>query len=351
MAEGVCMINVHGGDIYTHKGVIDFSANINPLGTANSVLEAAKESLKEIGNYPDVECRALRRALSEKELVDEGNIICGNGAAELIFNLVLAARPQKALLVTPSFAEYEQALGIVDTEITFYELKEEDGFKLKEDYLEHLTSEIDIAFLCSPNNPTGRTIEPKLLERIIDRCEENHTLLVLDECFNDFLDRPEEYSMKYKIAHCKQLFILKAFTKMYAMAGLRLGYGLCSNEGLLEKIHHLRQPWPISIPAQAAGVAALKEHELPQKTRVYVKAQREKICKALERLDIAYFTPEANYIFFKAKPNLKQALLEQNILIRDCSNYQGLMAGYYRIAVKSEADNDQLIQALEKMSR
>lgn len=343
------MINVHGGDIYTHKGVVDFSANINPLGTAPSVLKAAQESMMEIGNYPDVACRTLRKALSERELVDKAHIICGNGAADLIFNLVLAVKPKKALLVIPSFAEYEQAISLAEADISFYKLKEETGFCLEEDYLDYLTPDVDMAFLCNPNNPTGNTIAPKLLEKIIDKCEENHILLVLDECFNDFLDEPEVYSMKHKIESHKQLFILKAFTKMYAMAGLRLGYGLCSNEILLEKISRLRQPWSVSIPAQAAGVAALKEESLPEETRKYVKRQRERLCEAFKQLDIFYYKPEANYIFFKEEPNLKQNLLEYNILIRDCSNYRGLEAGYYRIAVKTQEDNDKLIQALEEI--
>ncbi len=272
------MINVHGGDIYTHKGVIDFSANINPLGTVPSVLKAAKESLENIGNYPDTQCRALRQALSEKENIDKENIICGNGAADLIFNLVLAAKPKKALLVTPSFAEYEQALSLTETEIQFYKLKEANGFKLEEDYLEYLSTDIDMVFLCTPNNPTGKTIEPRLLERIISKCEENHILLVLDECFNDFLDQPEVYSMKDKVQIYKCIFILKAFTKMYAMAGLRLGYGLCSNKALLEQMERLRQPWSVSIPAQAAGVAALAEVDLPRKTRKYIQVERERLC-------------------------------------------------------------------------
>lgn len=318
------MINVHGGDIYTHKGVVDFSANINPLGTAPSVLKAAQDSMLEIGNYPDVACRALRQALSERELVDKEHIICGNGAADLIFNLVLAIKPKKALLVIPSFAEYEQAIGLAEADISFYKLKEARGFCLEEDYLEYLTPDIDMAFLCNPNNPTGKTIAPELLEKIIDKCEENQILLVLDECFNDFLDAPEVYSMKQQIKSHKQLFILKAFTKMYAMAGLRLGYGLCSNEMLLEQINRLRQPWSVSIPAQAAGVAALKEESLPDKTRQYIKTERKRLCDALMRLDIAYYKSEANYIFFKERPDLKQELLKHNILIRDCSNYRGL---------------------------
>lgn len=343
------MVNVHGGDIYTHKGVIDFSANINPLGIAPSVLKAAKDSLEGVMNYPDVTCRTLRRALSEKESISEDFIICGNGAAELIFNLVLAVRPKKALLVMPSFAEYEQALGQLEAEVCFYKLHEEKGFCLEEDYLDDLKADIDMAFLCNPNNPTGKTIAPNLLERIIDKCEENHILLVLDECFNDFLDKPDKESMKHKVIHRKQLFILKAFTKMYAMAGLRLGYGLCSNAALLEKMYRLRQPWSVSIPAQAAGVAALKETELPIMTRAYIKAEREKLCAALKSLDITYYKPEANYIFIKTSPHLKEDLLKQNILIRDCSNYPGLELGYYRIAVKGKEDNEKLIQALKAL--
>ena len=317
------MRNDHGGDIYTYGKVLDFSANINPIGTPENVLKAAVQGVYQMNNYPDPLCRELKSAIGNMEGICKDYIICGNGAADLIFQLAMAKTPKRALLVAPGFTEYQQALECIGTEIIYYKLERERDFMLEEDFLLYLKADIDMIFLCNPNNPTGKTIPMKLLDKIIDVCNKRSIFLVLDECFNDFLEYPEEYSKKNEVIKYKNLFILKAFTKMYAMAGLRLGYGLCGDEELIEKIQVSRQPWSVSIPAQAAGIAALKEMEFPEKTRCYIKKEREYLCRCMNQMGITYWEPEANYIFFNSQLDLKELLLERNILIRDCSNYIG----------------------------
>ena len=233
--------NPHGGDIYTKKCRVDFSVNVNPLGTPESVKEAVRKSAESVEQYPDALCRDLTRALSEKEQLPEENILFANGAAELIFALTQALRPKKALIAAPGFAEYEAALSAAGCFIRMYPLQKEKGFLLQDDFCDDLTDDLDLVFLCNPNNPTGLTIPQELLLKILDNCRERNIYLVLDECFIEFLPEPEKVTMQGKLDEYPNLLILRAFTKIYAMPGLRLGYLLCSDEDLLDRISRSMQ--------------------------------------------------------------------------------------------------------------
>lgn len=338
---------LHGGDIYRHPDVIDFSVNTNPLGTPESVKRAVQESVAKIEHYPDVRCEALREAISRFEQVNMEEILCGNGAAELFFAAVQAVWPQKALVIAPSFSEYEEALRSVGAEVEYYYLCEEDNFQIRGDYVDKLSEEIDMIFLCNPNNPTGVLLERKFILEVLKRCKEKNSLFVLDECFVDFVEEPENHTIKDMLKEYPNLFLLKAFTKRYAMAGVRLGYGLSSNQRLLEKIQHCGQPWAVSTVAQKAGIAALKEEEYVKRSMDYVHAQRKKLIKNLTLLGYKTFDSKANYIFFQGEEGLYEKCLEKGILIRDCSNYYGLKKGYYRVAVKLQEENEKLLEVLK----
>jgi len=337
----------HGGDIYKHKNMLDFSANINMLGIPKSVVLAACEGVAVSQHYPDPQCVNLRQALSEQEEIPMEQIICGNGAAELIISLILAKRPKKALLPVPSFHEYEQALHIVDCKILHHYMEEKDGFLLQEDFLQEIKTDVDIIFLCNPNNPTGSLIEPEFMKKILRKCEEQDVLLVVDECFIDFTQESKDYSIKGQCEKTENLFVLKAFTKLYAMPGLRLGYGLSSNLELLQKMKEVSQPWSVSIPAQMAGVAALKETNYVKQSKELLRKEKAYLISELEKLNIKTYASKANYIFFHTGIGLYKRCYEKGILIRDCSNYEGLGEGYYRIAVKTHEENAQLLEVLK----
>lgn len=340
------MKHQHGGDIYSTSYRLDYSANINPLGMPESVIRAAQESVLQAANYPDTRCRELKKGLAQKEGVKEEQIVCGNGAAELIFSLTAAIKPKRALLVSPGFAEYEQALKVRGCEISYYELKEENGFRLGEDYLTYLNEGLEVLFLCNPNNPTGLTIKKELLIKIVRRCQSLGIRMVLDSCFVDFLECPQDADMVSFLQDFPCLFILKAFTKIYAMAGLRLGYGLCADEKLMEAMQEVTQPWSVSIPAQAAGTAALKETEYEKRTRELIGEERRWLMEQLRKLGFAVYDASANFIFFKGEKNLAAKCKRSGILIRDCSNYRGLEQGFYRIAVRTHKENEELIRVL-----
>lgn len=334
----------HGGDVYSGEFQVDFSANINPLGPPKSVQKAVCACASRIQNYPDTECRSLRRALAQKEGVSEEYLIFGNGAAELIFSLAQGTRPGKALLTLPSFAEYEEALTAAGCRCTYYNRR--NGFQVEEDYLDEIGEGLDIAFLCNPNNPTGNLLERDFLKRVLDRCREKNVLLAVDECFLGFLEKPEWYEMKGYLEEYPNLFVLRAFTKLYAMPGLRLGYGMCSDRQILEQMQRVMQPWSVSLPAQAAGEAALMEDAYVEAARKLVKTERAYLERELENLGFTVFPGSVNYVFFQGPENLAQKCKNQGFLIRDCGNYRGLSEGYYRIAVRTRKENDALLAVL-----
>ena len=340
--------HIHGGDIYRNPNVLDFSANINPLETPDSVIAAAANSLRQIAHYPDVQRQELTCALADYEGVPGEHIICGNGAAELIFAAVWALKPEKALVTAPAFAEYEQALDSAGCQTKHFYLKASEGFAVTEDILDAITSDLDMLFLCNPNNPTGVMIETALLDRILARCLEQNVFLLLDECFVDFVLDPGSVTKKAQLSAYPNLFLLKAFTKRYAMAGLRLGYGLCSDQSFLARMRQMMQPWSVSTPAQAAGVAALLEVDYVERARSLVHEEREFLKQELENLKLNVFDSRANYIFFEGRPGLCAELLNKGIMIRDCGNYPGLSDGYYRIAVRRREENLKLLQALKE---
>lgn len=344
----------HGGDwagfALAHGCLpLDFSANISPLGVSRGVQEALREAAGQADRYPDPLCRELRGALSEHEGVPAEWILCGGGAADLIFRAVLALGPGRALVTAPAFGEYEAALESVGCAVERYALRPEEDFRIREDLLEKITPETDLVFLCEPNNPTGVTTPRPLLLRILERCRETGTRLVVDECFGDFLDEPELHTLKGALADFPNLLILKAFTKLYGMAGVRLGYALCEDTELLERMRRAGQPWAVSSLAQAAGVAALKETDYVRQVRALIAAERPRLAEQMERLGLRVVPGEANYLLFRSETPLDAPLGQRGILLRCCGNYAGLDGTWYRAAVRTRAENQRLIAALEEV--
>ena len=342
-------MHVHGGDIYHYDKCVDFSTNCNPLGTPEGIKEAVRSCLDQLHNYPEVGYEPLKKAIGDYEGVDPSWVICGNGAAELIFSICRAQKPRRALVTAPTFAEYEQALESVGCQVEHFFLAEEDGFRVGREFLDRLDERPDMVFLCNPNNPTGILMDRGFLMKILEKCADSGILLVVDECFLDFVEEPEKYTLKSALHSCGKLFLLKAFTKRYAMAGLRLGYGLCSDPSLLERMTAQNQPWNISTVAQAAGLAALKETDYVEAGRQLIFREAGYLKEGLSNLGLLVFPSETNYIFFKGPTNLFEACVGKNVLIRDCSNYPGLAKGYYRIAVRTHGENERLLQALEEI--
>lgn len=334
----------HGGDTFGREIRYDFSANLNPLGMPQSVKKALENSIPDWEKYPDPYCRKLVKKLSEHENFSPENIVCGNGAADLIFRIVRAVKPQKAVICAPSFGEYTKALEQCGCEISAYRLAEENGFALDVGITEILDKSVDMLILCTPNNPTGQTVDGELLRDICKKCNENNTIFLCDECFIDFTENAAD-------AKCfmnKNVVILKAFTKIYAMAGLRLGYALFGDDMLAGKVRETGQFWSVSSPAQAAGETALDEKNYAAKTAEFIKNEREYLSENLLQFGFKVYPSEANFILFYTDLPLDEMLLRKNILIRNCENFNGLSQGFFRIAVRTHEENTALVSAIER---
>ncbi len=339
---------MHGGDTYGYQALVDLSANVHPLGMPPQMVEALHEALLTLHGYPDPQCRDLRRAIARRDGVEMETVVCGNGAADLIFALCQAIGPKQALLTAPTFGEYGQGLRSVGCEIQHYLLHPEKNFAVDEGILEAITAQLDMLFLCTPNNPTGQCVSPELLERIALRCQQMQCYLVVDECFLELCQSPHPFT---DLLENPYVVLLRAFTKSHGMAGLRLGYCLSQNQLLRGKLTAVTQPWRVSTLAQVAGVVACDCDDWPAQARHLVNQERPKLLAALQQADCQVWPGVANYLLFRKAgcTDLQEQFLGHGVLIRSCGNYPGLGADYYRIAIGKPQDNKAFLKALEQV--
>lgn len=349
----------HGGDIYgTEKIELDFSVNTNPFGIPESIVHAVTAHSKEWSRYPDSRCRELKEALAvfydkkygrANKLSSEA-FICGNGAADLLYSLIFALRPRRAMLFAPAFGEYERALTAIGCGIEKVVLVEGQDFSMDGVEPALLSSDFDMMILGNPNNPTGTVLPVQTLKRWAGICLERQIFMVIDECFNWFLKDAKMYSMTHLLSEYSNVFILNAFTKIYGMAGLRLGYGICSNRDVLERMEHCRQPWSVSAAAMRAGLQALCEADFVKMTEEFVTSEREFLAAGLKKIGFKVYPSRVNYLLFRRQNGDATAYdvfcREHGILIRSCENFHGLDNSYYRIAVKLRPENEKLLKCM-----
>ena len=431
---------VHGGDVYRRAVDLDYSVNINPLGMPPRACAAAKHGVDQSTAYPDWKVEKLRDAVvsflnrkfaavvssaganadicvpsdgmradataagtsigatmpvpgeietHEARAVAPEWISFGNGAADLIYRLMQVLRPQQVIVAAPAFAEYSVAAERVGAQVVPVYLSEADDFSFTPAVEAAFIHAIERApsgsavFLCNPNNPDGNVIRAEVLQRIAAVCEAHHSWIIVDECFLPFLRSEIHYSMVPSLRAFEHLVILRAFTKIYGMPGLRLGYMLTAAQALTDAVRATMTPWEINLPAQLAGVAALEETEFVEKTRALIRAERAFLVQTLPTLPYVekVYVPvsDANFILFRTaltqpdcpdghvrnselksesdpcvgenrtvytshSVDLKSLLLDRGVLIRACGNYEGLDARYYRICVRTHEENLALIQ-------
>ena len=348
---------VHGGDIYSdsslrhNKELMDYSANINPLGIPAGVRRALKDAVAGCVNYPDPFCRELRAGLSRHLALPAEMIYCGNGAADVLFRIMTALQPKRTLVLAPTFADYEKAALAAGSKIDYYTLHEKNEFAVTTEILKAITKRTEMVVLCNPNNPTGKLIDKDLLLTVLRHCEDLHIPLLLDECFLDFVRDGKDYTLTDQLADHQGLIILKAFTKIFAVPGVRLGFCLTSDAALMDKLYACGQDWNVSVLAQAAGVAALEEKEFLAETRELIAVEKAYLITQLRLIGLKGFAGAANYLLIKTRHNYpwQEKLRKHHILIRDCSNYRGLSAGYYRLAVKTRRDNRKLVKIMKEL--
>lgn len=348
----------HGGNIeeisrlygINKNDLIDFSANINPLGLAPKVKLVMESEISEVERYPDITYYNLKKAIAKYENINMDSLFVGNGAAEVIFNIVRAVKPKNVLLPAPTFSEYEDAVKSIGGNLEYFYLQ--NDFELDREFLNYLTEEIDMVFVCNPNNPTGVISSRDYIVEILEKAKANNIIVVIDESFLDFVKEKDNITAIQLIRDYRNLIIVKSLTKFYAFPGIRLGYGISGNKALQELIDRVAIPWSINTIASRAGEVAVNESGYREETIEYVNRNKELLYNGLREIQgIRVFKPSVNFIFFKVNTDidLKKELLKVGIIIRSCDNYIGLDKSYYRIAVRKEEENIRLLEELGRI--
>ncbi|MBF0567807.1 MAG: threonine-phosphate decarboxylase [Nitrospirae bacterium] len=348
----------HGGNIYglaaelgiAHRKVLDFSASVNPLGISKKVKAELRKALKYLPAYPDPDCTALRRQLSKKTGVPDKNIMCGNGSTELIYLIARAIKPVRALIAVPTFSEYERALSVNGVkEITFFPIEERDNFELNIEGFIRGMRDADIAFLCNPNSPTGGVLSRDAVLSIVKHAGQCNCYLVVDEAFVDFA---AQESISSEVCNNPGLMVLRSLTKFYALSGLRLG-AMFFHDDVSAALAANKEPWSVNSLSQRAGVAALCDKAYETETFKYLRREKAYIEKMLRRHEISFYPSKINFYLTRDEraPVLYEELRKRGIVLRDCSNFNGLNDNYLRIAVKSHRENALLFKNIASILR
>lgn len=344
---------MHGGNIYGNEIEYDFSVNLNPLGPPDAVREALAAALNHVEEYPDPEYRELRRALANYRQLAEEQLVLGNGASELIPGIIRALAPKTCMVTAPCYSGYETALKAAAPSCRIHRifLREEDDFTLPENICQEIARvKPNLLILTNPNNPNGKRISANRLREIAGACRTAGTVLLMDECFLA-LSGGDEDSLIHRIGEegLPPTVVLRAFTKTFAIPGVRLGYAVCSGS-LAARIQRELPEWNLSVFAQYAGLAALEPSGYIAVSVEMIAQEREYLLEELEKLGFRVFPSDANYILFQSRDReLHRKLLDKGILIRDCRDYHGLTAGFYRTAVRTHRENTALLRCLRNI--
>jgi len=343
----------HGGPfsiIRPTSDILDFSSNISPVGTSPLVRKTIKNHLETIPIYPDSESTKLKKNLQHYTKIHYSQIVIGNGATEIIYNFCQAFLSDKTpiLIPIPTFGEYESAAKLCGAKVSFFKT-----MNLEKD-IDNFISKLPnngCVFICNPNNPTGNLIPKKTLQKIIASANKKKTLVFIDECFIELVPDYDESIIKL-VKNYTNLFVLRSLTKSFALAGLRIGYGIGSKQ-MISVLNKIKIPWNVSGMAQHAASAALSDLSYLDKVKKIIKKESFYLINNISKLNnFQCNATSTNFILIKTKIKskiLQKKLLKKKILIRDCSTIRGLNDNYIRIAVKTRKENDKLIKALEML--
>jgi threonine-phosphate decarboxylase len=354
---------IHGGNIrevqnkygLSKSAVLDFSASISPFGPPRGVKEVIKKSIDALPNYPDSDCLELRQAIAAYRQIYRDNILVGNGSTELIHLIARVLTPKQALIPTPTFAEYEDAVRLTGGRCIFVKARPDKDFSWPMETILGRLNQADILFLCTPNSPTGYLMPEADIYNIIHACKKHKIVLVIDETFLDFVDGGEQRSFVSLAARTSNIIVLRSFTKLYALPGLRLGY-LVGGKTLVRKLSRMQPPWMVNALAQAAGLEALKDRPYAAQTVVQLNLEKEWLIAELSKTPgLLPYHSAANFILCRIATKkidsaaLTDEMARKGILIRNCSAYQGLDKYFIRVAVRTREENARLISSLREV--
>lgn len=352
----------HGSDlekieqIYGIKkeDITSFSANVNPLGISPALRRTLSEKIDAITSYPDRDYVSLRRCIADYVGTDLEHIIVGNGSTELISLFIQIEHPKKAVVIGPSYSEYEREISLGGGTTLYYPLREEDGFFLNTaDFISHLKDDIDLLVLCNPNNPTSTCITKKSMRLILDACMQHGIYVMVDETYVEFADNMEQITSVPLTNYYNNLVILRGTSKFFAAPGLRLGYAVTGNHDLIKMINARKNPWTINSLAAIAGEIMFQDESYIQETKTLISSERRRMYERFSaRDDFKVYEPSGNFMLVKIlRPQLtSQDLFDRTIrrgmMIRDCSTFPFLDDKYIRFCFMEPRMNDRLVDCI-----
>lgn len=356
-------MDLHGGNIYRIfrenkiEKVLDYSSNINPFGVPESLKKGIMENMEVLEKYPDPEYYELRKKFAEYNNAKIENVLVGNGATELIFLYMKVIKPKKVLILSPTFAEYERGIksAVPECSIEYFDLDMEKDFILNVEILKkELAKKYDLVVMCNPNNPTGKFISENEAEDLLLECDKYETKLFIDEAFIEFVSGGIKSSLIFGKADKKNLFIIRALTKFFAIPGLRLGYALYFDKDLKEKIDKIKEPWSVNAFAELAGKTLFEDKNYIEKTEKWIEDEKKYMYHELNKIkDLKVYKTDTNFILLKSlgsnAKKLREKMLEKGILIRDASNFKYLDERFIRLAIKDRENNDFVIKKLKEV--
>lgn len=346
----------HGGNIYDftkeqRDKILDYSSNINPLNINPSIKKIILKNLDSMNRYPDIKYLELRKSIADFNGITYEKIVPGNGATEVLFLYCKSENFKRATIVTPTFGEYERALKNNSIKVDYSYLKEKNKFEIdiKQILEKDIFSDTELVVLCNPNNPTGRFIPLEQIKLLNDELKKKGIKLFIDECFIEFISGWREKSAVN--LQDENIFILRAFTKYFAIPGLRLGYGISFCKDKIDKILEIKEPWSINNFAEAVGREIIKDSAFIEKTDKWIESQKKWFYECLTRVNhILPFKTETNFILIKllnmTSKEFKKEMLKRDVLIRDASNFEGLDDSYIRVAVKTRKNNTKVLNTI-----
>ncbi|BBF45486.1 L-threonine 3-O-phosphate decarboxylase [Lachnospiraceae bacterium KM106-2] len=336
------------------EDITSFGANVNPLGVSFKLRETLASKIDAITSYPDREYTSLRKCISSYTGAELEHIIVGNGSTELISLFIQITHPKKALLIGPTYSEYEREVTLEGGRAHYLSLHEEDGFSLNLDELEdELSQDVDLLIICNPNNPTSSVLTRQEMRKILDSCKRKGIYVMVDETYVEFAPSIEDITSIPLAEYYTNLVILRGISKFFAAPGLRLGYAICGNEELLKEINKRKNPWTINSLAAIAGEIMFTDTDYINQTKELIHTERTRICARLAACkDLKIYKPNANFVLCKllrediTSFDLFETCIKKGLMIRDCSNFPFLDDHYFRFCFMSAEKNDELVDLI-----
>lgn len=336
--------------------ITSFSANVNPLGVSPELKQTLASRLDAITSYPDREYTVLRKCIADYAETDYQNVIVGNGSTELISLFIQIEHPKKALIIGPTYSEYEREISLGGGTSLYYPLKEEEDFKLNvSDFSKQLNENIDLLVVCNPNNPTSTSINRKDMRKILDICKQHDITVMVDETYVEFSDHYEQITAVPLTNYYNNIIILRGISKFFAAPGLRLGYAVTGNHSLMKEINTRKNPWTINSLAEIAGELMFTDTNYIEATKNLISSERKRIYAKLCMLEhLKVYEPTANFVLVRilkeeiTSQDIFDAMIRKEMMIRDCSTFPFLDNKYIRFCFMKPEMNDKLLSCLEE---